>query len=310
MEKNETMNKMQDDNLQSDSIKDEGGLTSAEKKLCNYMIQNALDDDDTAEDLLKKMQVYYNEYSKLAYKKPKEVLSYFKNYLGDKAFKECDEKECKEPITEETKESEDFAKSVELLFTAVEDALRQGKSIDDILKAMKSVKKDESKKVNESQSQEIGDAYKRLSKLYGVDFEDLVYGKDGFMNSVYPDDFPDFAGDVIYSEKYWNEFEKWLKDNKGIDLDKIRKEHDFKEKAERLGFHLIDESKEKCDDKLKEEHGKDCDCPKCKKERLQHRKNESLNNANKKKAIVKRRVNESLNDDLDVEPIWNDIICK
>ena len=38
------------------------------------------------------------------------------------------------------------------------------------------------------------------------------------MKSCYPNGFPDFAGDVIYSEKYWNEFEKWLKDTKGIEL--------------------------------------------------------------------------------------------
>lgn len=73
-------------------------------------------------------------------------------------------------------------------------------------------------KLEESQSQEIGDTYRRLSKLYGVDMEELVYGEDGFMKTRYPQGFPDFAGDVIYSEKYWNEFEDWLKNAKGIIL--------------------------------------------------------------------------------------------
>ena len=72
--------------------------------------------------------------------------------------------------------------------------------------------------LNESQSQEIGNYYKSFSKKYNLDLDELVYGKDGFMNSCYPNGFPDFAGDVIYSEKYWNEFEKWLKDNRGIEL--------------------------------------------------------------------------------------------
>ena len=56
--------------------------------------------------------------------------------------------------------------------------------------------------LNESQSQEIAQSYKNLSKLHGVDLEDLVYGEGGFMKSRYPNGFPDFAGDIIYSEKY------------------------------------------------------------------------------------------------------------
>lgn len=74
------------------------------------------------------------------------------------------------------------------------------------------------KRLNESQSQEISNSYKSLSDKYGIDLEKLVYGPDGFMATKYPNDFPDFKGDVIYSEKYWNEFEQWLKDEKGIEL--------------------------------------------------------------------------------------------
>lgn len=73
------------------------------------------------------------------------------------------------------------------------------------------------KKLQESQSQEISREYDRLSKKYGINFEDLVYGEEGFMKTKYPDNFPDFAGDVIYSEKYWNELVKFAKE-KGIEL--------------------------------------------------------------------------------------------
>ena len=71
--------------------------------------------------------------------------------------------------------------------------------------------------LDESQSQEISGEYDRLSKKYGIDFEDLVYGEEGFMKTKYPNNFPDFAGDVIYSEKYWNELVEFAKE-KGIDL--------------------------------------------------------------------------------------------
>ncbi len=77
--------------------------------------------------------------------------------------------------------------------------------------------------LEESQAQEIGNEYRRLSKEYGIDFNDLVYGKDGFMKSMYPDNpnyvyFPDFNGDVIFSEKHWNELRDWALKNKGIKL--------------------------------------------------------------------------------------------
>lgn len=77
--------------------------------------------------------------------------------------------------------------------------------------------------LEESQSQEIGQAYKRLSDRYGIDFDELVYGRDGFMNSLYPRNpnyvyFPDFDGDVIYSEKHWNELVDWALKNKNVRL--------------------------------------------------------------------------------------------
>ena len=79
-------------------------------------------------------------------------------------------------------------------------------------------------KIEDSQAQEIGEEYRRLSEKYGVDMDELVYGKDGFMNSCYPHNpdyvyFPDFNGDVIFSEKHWNELVDWAKKNRGIDLE-------------------------------------------------------------------------------------------
>jgi hypothetical protein len=76
----------------------------------------------------------------------------------------------------------------------------------------------EENKLEESLSKEIRDVYKNLSIFYNIDLEELVYGNDGFMKSCYPEGFPDFDDDVIYSKKYWTEFEKWLKETKGIVL--------------------------------------------------------------------------------------------
>ncbi len=76
---------------------------------------------------------------------------------------------------------------------------------------------DQKDTLQESQAQEIGGEYNRLSREFGIDFEDLVYGKEGFMKTKYPEGFPDFAGDVIYSKKYWNELVEFAKE-KGIDL--------------------------------------------------------------------------------------------
>lgn len=73
--------------------------------------------------------------------------------------------------------------------------------------------------LRESQSQEIAGEYDRLAKEFGVDVEELVYGKGGFMESRYPQDFPDFAGDVIMSKKYWDEFVDWAKKEKNVDLE-------------------------------------------------------------------------------------------
>lgn len=65
-------------------------------------------------------------------------------------------------------------------------------------------KKDDTIKeaLTESQAQEISREYKILNRMYGVDIEELVYGKDGFMQSRYPEGFKDFAGDIIYNKKY------------------------------------------------------------------------------------------------------------
>ena len=71
----------------------------------------------------------------------------------------------------------------------------------------------------ESISQEISRAYKQLSKEYGRDIEELVYGPNGFMATNYPNGLPDFRGDIIYSDKYWAEFEEWLEAQDQIEED-------------------------------------------------------------------------------------------
>ena len=96
--------------------------------------------------------------------------------------------------------------------------------------------------LTESQSQEIGQAYRDLSNKYGIDFNDLVYGKDGFMKSMYPDNpnyvyFPDFNGDVIFSKKHWDELVDWAEKNKGIKLQKWGEVSD----ADTYGDELIND---------------------------------------------------------------------
>lgn len=69
-----------------------------------------------------------------------------------------------------------------------------------------------------SVSQEVGSTYDHLSDLYGIDLNDLVYGDKGFMKTKYPQGFNDFAGDLVYSTKHWDEFEDWLNKDKGINM--------------------------------------------------------------------------------------------
>lgn len=54
-------------------------------------------------------------------------------------------------------------------------------------------------KLSESQSQEIGNTYRKLSTYYGVDLDELVYGPEGFMQTKYPNGF-DVPADIIYLE--------------------------------------------------------------------------------------------------------------
>lgn len=100
----------------------------------------------------------------------------------------------------------------------------------------------------DSQSQEIDRTYRLLSDRYGVDLVELVYGKNGFMKTKYPNGFPDFKGDVVYSEKYWDEFERWLDKERGIILsdkysgyaDSRRKRDSDRLSLRELAFALID----------------------------------------------------------------------
>ena len=101
---------------------------------------------------------------------------------------------------------------------------------------------DEDDELDESQAQEIGQAYKRLSDKYGVDFDELVYGKGGFMDSLYPTNpdyvyFPDFNGDVIFSEKHWNELVDWALKNKNVKLQRWGED----DNAETYGDELIND---------------------------------------------------------------------
>lgn len=82
--------------LLDSKVKD--SLSKKEKELCNYMLENALDDGEDENDLLKKMKVYYSEYSNLARSKPNEVLRYFKSHIDNDEIEDSmnDAKDSKE----------------------------------------------------------------------------------------------------------------------------------------------------------------------------------------------------------------------
>ena len=76
-----------DDTIVDNKIKD--SLSKKEKELCDYMLENALDDGEDENDLLKKMKVYYYEYSNLARSKSDEVLQYFKSRINDNKIEDA-----------------------------------------------------------------------------------------------------------------------------------------------------------------------------------------------------------------------------
>jgi hypothetical protein len=98
--------------------------------------------------------------------------------------------------------------------------------------------------LSESISQEISSAYKQLSKEYGKDIEELVYGPNGFMATKYPNGLPDFRGDIIYSDKYWAEFEEWLEAQDQIEED-LEDDLTDQEFAEQLQAKLDENNKKR-----------------------------------------------------------------
>lgn len=58
-------------------------LSSSEKDLCDYMLENCREEYEDENDLLKKMKLYYSEYSSLARNKPNEVLNYFREHIDN-----------------------------------------------------------------------------------------------------------------------------------------------------------------------------------------------------------------------------------
>lgn len=79
---NKEINAGKQEAIKEDSMKLDG-LTREEKELCDYMLENALDDDKDENDLLRKMKAYYSEYSNLARRKSNDVLNYFKQHIND-----------------------------------------------------------------------------------------------------------------------------------------------------------------------------------------------------------------------------------
>ena len=70
-----------DNSIDDSNIVD--ALSSSEKDLCDYMLENCREEDEDENDLLKKMKLYYSEYSSLARSKPNEVLDYFREHIDN-----------------------------------------------------------------------------------------------------------------------------------------------------------------------------------------------------------------------------------
>lgn len=130
---------------------------------------------------------------------------------GDPIFRKFSSNKSRETWYEQHKDDPDkFSMCADLPSYNVNEELQINKSV---------------KPIKESQSQEIAKEYEFLAEITGVDVGDLVYGKGNFMDTFYPYSpdndyvyFPDFDGDVIFSEKHWREFTDWVKKEKGIDL--------------------------------------------------------------------------------------------
>ncbi|MCK9470180.1 MAG: hypothetical protein M0Q88_00310 [Bacilli bacterium] len=118
------------------------------------------------------------------------------------------------------------------------------KTIEEALKQLRMENIDE-EVLDESQSSEIRDIYQDLSDFYNVDLAELVYGRKGFMKTFYPNGF-DTPADIVFLEDKWNEFEKWVKDTKGIDFADIRRikssdlDEDFKPSYGELSWKLAE----------------------------------------------------------------------
>lgn len=98
--------------------------------------------------------------------------------------------------------------------------------------------------LKESQSQEIANTVRRIDKAFDIDFDNLVYGENGFYYEVYPvywnehkkwmhpelEDAPitpesnkdNNPGDPLWNETIWDEFEEWCR-GKGIVVNYVDK---------------------------------------------------------------------------------------
>ena len=82
----------------------------------------------------------------------------------------------------------------------------------------KDISKDVRKWRSGSMSQEAESLMEHLSDTYGIDFDNLIYGEQGFHNSKYPQGLPEELRAGLYSDKYWDELDKWFKEGSGSSL--------------------------------------------------------------------------------------------
>ncbi len=165
-----------------------------------YSLKNLADHDDV-HLLTKKDIIYYYDNNALYDKNHMQILDY------DLYVKhEEDRKKINIDFTPEKELEKVYSDRITELDDKTSDEIKVKESLE------------------ESISQNIAQTYALISDQYNINLNDLIYGKNGFMANNYPDGFEDFSGDIIYSKKYWDEFEEWLKSERGIDLEAKKKE--------------------------------------------------------------------------------------
>lgn len=176
-------------------------LADSKDKNCSVYSLKNLEDHDDVHLLTKKDIIYYYDDNTLYDKNHVQILDYDLYVKHEEERKKIDVDAASDNVLKKI-----YSDRVTELSDEKSDEIKVKESLE------------------ESISQNISQTYDLISDQYNIDLNGLIYGKNGFMANNYPNGFKDFSGDIIYSKKYWDEFEEWLKSERGIDLEAKKKE--------------------------------------------------------------------------------------